>query len=407
MPSRRHPLPSPLTSAGPTEHTAATVARRGLLTGAPALLLAGCGLIGGDEQEADPTGGSRDGGAGAEAAEEQPAENEDQLAGAATVTLDAVVIEDVMDVGDLVEPLTDSETLLHPWAAVTVTGMVLLPELSPERYAELTGEDIPPADEDEDTEATVIRPGDLEAFLIATWESTDSEWTPSPSMTAPSTTLSLAVGGNVETDLARAADGTTEHSGAVLLSVAASPQPAAATVHAEIGDGVQEISLIDGSLVSTAAPRMYSGSLEVEVSDAEVFETEVPDGFAQDVMPLRGSVASAYLTPFVHASPQGGSLGWADEDEIYAVVQLDWESDYSANVDDLSRIVLQLPDGTELTPEQDDSRIFEHHADHIATFVLPAATESAVAEITPRFQQTLDDDFDETHDPITATLTFL
>ena len=89
------------------------------------------------------------------------------------------------------------------------------------------------------------------------------------------------------------------------------------------------------------------------------------------------------------------------------VVQLDWDKIFSANVKDLSRVVLQLPDGTEATSEQDEFQTFGDHADDVATFVMPADTESATVVITPRFQKVLDEDFDETHDPVTATLTFL
>src|SRR5690625_1320443 len=153
-------------------------------------------MLGAGEEQAQTAGQGPAGEAGADGADEvddgQEAELiEDHPSGTATVTLDGVVIEDVMDVGDLVEPLDDSQTLLHPLAAVTVTGMALLHELTPERFTELTGQDVPPSDDDEDTEATVIRPGDLKAFLVATWESTDSEWR--PSSTGGLTTLSLAV----------------------------------------------------------------------------------------------------------------------------------------------------------------------------------------------------------------------
>src|SRR5699024_12750461 len=78
-----------------------------------------------------------------------------------------------------------------------------------------------------------------------------------------------------------------------------------------------------------------------------------------------------------------------------------------ANVDDLSRILLQLPDSAEITPEQEESQTFGAHTDNVATFVLPADTESATVAIYPRFQKVLDQEFDETPDPITATHTFL
>lgn len=414
--SPRRPVPSPHVSEA-TEPTLASkaaaptltvVARRGLLLGAPAVLLAGCGLIGGGgEQEIAPAGGGENADAEADGDGGGADQTEEAVpTGVATVSIDGVVIEDVMDVGDLVDPLEGSETLLHPRAAITVTGMALLHELTPERYTELTGEEVPPSDDDEDTEATVIRPGDLQAFLVATWESTDSEW--QPAGTRGSTTLSLAVGGNVESRLVRPRQDETEHSGAVLLTVPASPQPEAATVHAETEKGAQQISLIDGSIVSTIAPRLYAGDLEVEVSEADVLDVEVSDGVGADVMHLRGTVASAYLTPYIGGvHSHGGSLGWADEDEIYVVVQLDWDKDFAMNVKDVSRIVLQLPDGTEVAPEQDESQTFGDHADNVATFVMPAETESATAVITPRFQKVLDEDFDETYDPVAATLTFL
>src|SRR5699024_12125177 len=95
----------------------------------------------------------------------------------------------------------------------------------------------------------------------------------------------------------------------------------------------------------------------------------------------------------------GGSLGWADEDEIFVVVQLDWDKDFSANVDDLSRIVLQLPDGTEITPEQEESQTFGDHTDNVATLVMPADTESATLARPPRFQNARDTALDETHAP--------
>lgn len=393
------------------EPAALQIARRGVLLGAPTLMLAGCGLLSGDdvqEPAADDGPHEEVGADGAgEADEAQELEQiEDRPSGAATMDLDAVIIEDVLDIGDLITPLDGSQTLIHPLAAITVTGVALLHELTPEKYTELTGKDAPAADDDEDVEATVIRPGDLKAFLVASWESTDPGW--QPAGTGGSTTLSLAVGGNVESRLVRPRKDETEHSGAVLLTVPASPQPEAATVHVETDGGTQQISLIDGSIVSTVAPRLYVGDLEVDISEADVFDVEVSDGVGADVMHLRGTVDSAYLTPYIGGvHSHGGSLGWADEDEIFVVVHVDWDKDFSMNVKDLSRIVLQLPDGTEVAPEQDESQTFGDHADNVATFTIPAETDSATAVITPRFQKVLGDDFDETHDPVTATLTFL
>src|SRR5699024_7756947 len=140
MPRRRplrvRPTPpgqclEPEVSPGHGPEAAGTrLGRRGVLVGAPAVLGAGCGMLGGGEEPAPTAGQGPAGEAGADGADEvddgQEAELiEDHPSGTATVTLDGVVIEDVMDVGDLVEPLDDSQTLLHPLAAVTVTGMAL------------------------------------------------------------------------------------------------------------------------------------------------------------------------------------------------------------------------------------------------------------------------------------------
>src|SRR5699024_11427678 len=73
--------------------------------------------------------------------------------------------------------------------------------------------------------------------------------------------------------------------------------------------------------ISTPAPRLYTRGLEVEVSDADVIDTSVPDGFGQDVMTLHGTVEEAYLSPFVDSGLRyGGGLGWAAEHEIHLVV---------------------------------------------------------------------------------------
>src|SRR5699024_370347 len=115
------------------------IARRGVLFGAPAALLAGCGMLGAGEEQAPTAGQGPAGEAGADGADEVDDGPEAELSaddpsGTGTVALGGVVIEDVMDVGALVEPLDDSPPLLHPLAAVTVTGMALLHELTPERF---------------------------------------------------------------------------------------------------------------------------------------------------------------------------------------------------------------------------------------------------------------------------------
>ena len=385
--------------------TRSSVARRGVLLGSPALLLAGCGLLpSGAEAEAPEA--ADDGTADApERAEESAADP----ATSAVLDLTAVEVEDEVVAGGLMKRLETTETLLHPHAAISVTATALLDSLTAEQYTALTGEDAPLPEgadpSDDGPPATTLLPGEMKAFLLASWESTDPKWRPTTS--SDLTSLHIAHGGNDEIYLDFVEKGDRERSGTVLAIVDASPDPSAVTVRAVIDDGAQDISLIDGSIVATIAPRLYTGSLDVEVSEAGVFEADIRDGFGAETMHVRGTVDSAFLTPFISHSglTWGGYLGWTAEDEIYAVVQLDWEKDYSANVTELGEIVLVLPDGTEVTPVQEERYIFDHHADNVATFVMPARTETATVRITPRFQMALDDDFDETHDPITARLT--
>ncbi|MGO1225898.1 MAG: hypothetical protein ACTMH5_03605 [Brachybacterium sp.] len=393
-----------MTSRRPSVPTA-TLARRGVLLASPTLLLAGCGLLPLPDLRGGPAGG--DGAAdGAGAPSPSTAGAAD---GVATVDLAPTVLEDAEDAADLVRALEDSTTLRNPWSALTVTGTALLEELTAEVFTRLTGEE-PPAADDADEElsgapATTIRPPEGRAFLLATWESTDSEWQPAPRGSV-STAISLAVGGNVERGAARAREDETELSGAVLAVVEADPSPAAATLHTEVDDGVQQLSLIDGSLVETVAPALYPEAATVEVTDAQVLDVEVPDGVVRDVMHLRGTVDSAYLTSFiVGGQSHGGSLGWADEDEVFAVVQLSWVKDYTASLKDLSRIALVLEDGTEVPPEQGEDQIFGDHTDNLATFRIPADTAEATVRIDPRFQELLDDESDHVYDPIRATLT--
>lgn len=287
-----------------------------------------------------------------------------------------------------------------------MTGTVLLNELSAETYVRLTGEEPPATDQDEDEPATTIYPGEGKTFLLATWKSVDAEWEP-VSVRGGRTSIELAVGGNSELMLAEAREGQTEHDGAVLATVDASLGPDAASLRTVLDEGEQQLSLVDGTLLASVAPWMYERSGEVEVSESEEFETEVEDGFASDVMHLRGGVDSAYMTSFIdNTDGFGGHLGWAGDDEVFVVVQLAWKKDYSANIEDVSRIALVLNDGTELLPEQEQSSVFGDHSKNVATFAVPSEEPTATVRISPRFQQILDKEFDESHDPITATLTF-
>lgn len=382
--------------------SASVLARRGVLLSGPALLLAGCGLL--------PSGGSQAPSADGDGAAEMTDGTEAPTpppGTAATLEFDVIEVADEITAGNLMSRVEDSETMIHPFAQATVVATTLLETLTAEQYTALTGEEAPPADDGGDggeaQTATTLLPGEMKRFLLTAWESTDPDWTPTPSHLG--TELHITHAGNEAIRLDRAEKGDAERSGIVLAIVDADPAPDAVALRAEIEGGVQELSLVDGSVITTPAPRMYTHGLEVEVSDASALDTKVPDGFANEYMALRGTVGKAYLTPFIHSGvDHGGNLDWAEEDEIHLVVELDWEREFSPNVEDLTEVVLVLPDGTELRPAQDQFTLF-YGEPFIATYTVPASLKAATVKVMPRFGKVLDDDFEQVEEPLTAELT--
>src|SRR5699024_6400885 len=131
---------------------------------------------------------------------------------AATLEFDVIEVADEITAGNLMSRVEDSETMLHPFAQATVVASTLLESLTAEQYTALTGEEAPPADggeegggEVEDGEAqpaTTLLPGEMKRFLLTAWESTDPDWTPTPSHL--STELHITHAGNEAIRLDRA-----------------------------------------------------------------------------------------------------------------------------------------------------------------------------------------------------------
>src|SRR5699024_4950627 len=160
--------------------SASVLARRGVLLSGPALLLAGCGLLPSGDSQAPSADG--DGAAemtdGTEAPTPPPGT-------AATLEFDVIEVADEITAGNLMSRVEDSETMLHPFAQATVVATTLLETLTAEQYTALTGEEAPPADDGDDggeaQTATTLLPGEMKRFLLTAWESTDPDWTPTPS----------------------------------------------------------------------------------------------------------------------------------------------------------------------------------------------------------------------------------
>ncbi|MGN7212916.1 hypothetical protein [Brachybacterium paraconglomeratum] len=394
-----------MTTRRPSRRPATPFARRGVLLAAPTLLLAGCGLLPSgtdDEKGGDAAAGQADEGAADGAAEAA------NPATSAVVDLQPTEVTDEAVAGRLMSRLEASQTLLAPRVKATVTASGLVDSLTAADYTALTGEEPPAADDaEEGTAVETILPGERKQFLLAAWESTDSEWQPAV-FTHNSTTLNITHGGNTTNiHVPQVAEGDAERSGIVLAIVDRSPAPEAMGLRAEIRDGVSEISLVDGSILVTPSPSLYERELGVEVTDAGIVETEVDEGWVSGVMSVRGTVKSAFLTPYIDTVDYGGNLFWAAADELHLVVDLDWQMDFSSNVVDRTEAKLTLEDGTELRPAQDTDQIFyDSHGTHIATFTIPADERSATLTLSPRFTQVIDEDFEQIEDPITATLAF-
>ena len=393
-----------MTTRRPSRRPATPFARRGVLLAAPTLLLAGCGMLPGGAP------GTEDGGTADEPAEGETADGTASAnpSSSAIVDLSPLEVTDEAVAGRLMSRLETSQTLLAPRVKATVTASGLVDSLTAADYTALTGEEPPAADgAEEGSAAEKILPGERKQFLLAAWESTDSEWQPAV-FTSNSTTLDITHGGNrTNIHVPQAAEGDAERSGIVLAIVDRDPAPEAVALRAEIRDEVSEISLVDGSILATPSPSLHERELGVEVTDAGIVETTVDEGWTSGVMSVRGTVKSAFLTPYIDSHDHGGNLFWAAEDELHLVVNLDWQLDYAANVIDQTEAMLTLEDGTELRPAQDTDQIFyDSHGTHIATFTIPADERSATLTLSPRFTQVIDEDFEQVEDPITATLTF-
>lgn len=128
-------------------------------------------------------------------------------------------------------------------------------------------------------------------------------------------------------------------------------------LRAEIRDEVTEISLVDGSILATPSPSLYERELGVEVTDAGIVETEVDEVWVSGVMSVRGTVKSAFLTPYIDTVDYGGNLFWAAADELHLLVNLNWLMDFSSNVVDQTEAEPTFEDGTEPRPAQDTDRI--------------------------------------------------
>lgn len=376
-----------MTPRRPSRTPSAEIARRGVLLGGPAALLAGCGLFSPEEPTPPPP---------------------------TTAVLDIDLIE-IIDPSMLTPMLGIPEVahyMRHPRAGVQVEGWATKERLSAEEFTALTGQEAPPVDgggaDGETPRATTLLPGEGKVFLMIKWGVSDPRWPPTP---APhvETELSVRYEGREAMRLDPAPRGEERRAHAVLTVQDIEFPTETLTVRARTQDEVHELSLTDGLLVDTGVhrPTPAPSGTAVEVADAGVLDLEIPGRDGQEGSRLHGTVEQAFRSTFVDAGEEyGEGLGWSEEGQIYLVVLLTWDREGPWDVTDRSEVVLELPDGTQLSPVQDQALMFgSTDRQPIATFTVPTELESATVRITPRFAR--GDGEEQVEESLTATLTVI
>jgi|GEM_PF-3159934 len=225
--------------------------------------------------------------------------------------------------------------------------------------------------------STDFEPGDLvaaadgETFVVAVLQADDPRWEPTDQQLTGSseTETVLRVNGNPLTDPylnMEAGDQVT-----VAVSVPEEPQQDAVTLELVQEDVSQEISLVDGSRISSDVEHIYERPTTVE-ADGESSWSETGES-RRGTITMSGQFTDGIVTPLV---PQ---LGWANPGGLFLGLNLNTQELENPHRD-LSSIRLELADGTTVQPE---SRVrgSDGPFSHTAWFQIPGDTTEATALI--------------------------
>ena len=222
-----------------------------------------------------------------------------------------------------------------------------------------------------------FEPGDLveaadgEVFVVSVLHADDPRWEPTGEQVSGSARAEtvLRVGGNPLTNpyvSLEAGDQVT-----IAVAVPEGPQADAVTVEL-LQDGVsQEISLIDGTRVSSDVEHIYdrptTGKIGEGASWAEEGESR------RGTITMSGQLTDGVITPFVPGQ------GWANPGNVFLGLNLTTQGLEGAHRDH-STIRLQLADGTTVQPES-QTRGTDGPFSKTAWFQLPVDATEATALI--------------------------
>lgn len=328
-----------------------------------ALLLAGCDSGASDDADdrADEAAAAADTASAADEEDEaEEAADEPLRAGAGTATV-------LSSVPDLlwkdIQASTDS-LIEAPLAQVRVTQVALVTEL-PE---ELASDVLPGVSGD-----GPVLAAEGEQFVVAVITVDDPQWHPRSSTNWPTPTADILLNGATVSGLSFGIEQGSRQQSTVLVSVPEDVSAEDLVVELASDEKYQQLSLIDGTRVSSDVEYIYSRAIEVEVAENS-WEGEYRQITGQDDH-LRGEVVAGRISPVL---PQHG---WARPGNVFLSLEIDTRQLPGA-ANDLTVAYLQLEDGSTMNVENDPSSLLLAFADE-AVFQVPADARSITVVVEP------------------------
>lgn len=217
----------------------------------------------------------------------------------------------------------------------------------------------------------LVEAADGEVIVITVLQADDPRWEPTGAQLdnlSPTETV-LRVGGNPVTS----PHIELESGDQITLAVAVpeGPQPGSVTVEMLQDDVSQELSLVDGTRISSDVEHIYDRPTTVTIGDGASWSEEGES--RRGVIIMSGQLTDGVITPFVPAH------GWANPGNVFLGLNLTTQGLEGAHRDH-SSIRLQLADGTTVQTES-QTRGTDGPFSKTAWFQLPVDASEATALI--------------------------
>lgn len=213
-----------------------------------------------------------------------------------------------------------------------------------------------------------------EEFVVAVIAVEDPQWHPRDSTDWPTPSADIRLDEHSVNGLFFSIEGSSRQQTTVVVSVPKGTDPESLVVELESDGKYQELSLIDGTRVSSDVDYIYARATDVEVSENGWEETF--DNWASGSTTIGGQIIAGEVSPFLPRH------GWASPGNVYLALEFDTRRTESVNRDE-STAYLELADGSTVTPEFESSSS-NYAFDGGVWFQIPADTTSAtvVVEVT-------------------------